>query len=377
MSELDDILQAARALTASTVPFALASVVAVRGSTYRLPGAKQLIAPGHPSVGTVSGGCLDTDLSRLASEVIDSGVAVHVTYDLTAEDDAVWGFGLGCNGATEIFLEPGGSAVGYIEALHGAHEGGRPLAIVTVVEAGITDRKIGARLFVEADGSVHGSLGDSEADGVAAAAGRESISRGRYGTVHLPGDGSAFVEVIAPPPRLILCGAGHDAVPLAEFGAQLGWRVVVVDERSALLTPERFPGAVDLVAGPARTVAHLDLDGRTDVVVMSHTYLRDVEYLRAILGSAVRYIGMLGPRDRTGRILADLAAAETPPTEEDIAKLHAPAGLDIGAESPAEIAWSIMAEIIAVSRSRAGGRLRDRSGAIHGDLDPVEIQSLR
>ena len=151
----------------------------------------------------------------------------------------------------------------------------------------------------------------------------------------------------------------------------------MVDERSALLTPERFPGAVDLVAGPARTVAHLDLDGRTDVVVMSHTYLRDVEYLRAILGSAVRYIGMLGPRDRTGRILADLAAAETPPTEEDIAKLHAPAGLDIGAESPAEIAWSIMAEIIAVSRSRAGGRLRDRSGAIHGDLDPVEIQSLR
>jgi xanthine dehydrogenase accessory factor len=166
----------------------------------------------------------------------------------------------------------------------------------------------------------------------------------------------------------LVCGAGHDAIPLVRYGTDLGWRVTVVDDRSGYLTEARFPDAAALVLGHAEKLNDLvELDERTDAVVMSHNYTRDVEYLRALISSPVRYIGMLGPRSRTDRILDEIH--DTVPPAGALMKVFAPAGLDIGAEGPEQIAWAILAEAQAVASGREGGSLRERKGGIHQGLN--------
>jgi xanthine dehydrogenase accessory factor len=161
------------------------------------------------------------------------------------------------------------------------------------------------------------------------------------------------------PLRLLVCGAGHDAIPLVRQATELGWRVVVVDVRHALLTPERFPGADFADPDPVDAVASLAVDERTAVILMSHNYLRDIAYLRTFVESPLAYLGVLGPRGRTEQMLAEIGAPEA------ITRLHAPAGLDIGAEGAEEVAHSIVAEILAVTHGRRGEPLRDRRGPIH------------
>jgi xanthine dehydrogenase accessory factor len=171
---------------------------------------------------------------------------------------------------------------------------------------------------------------------------------------------------VSPPLRLLVCGAGHDALPVVELASGLGWSVVVVDDRRDLLDPARFPGAKDLVrCAPEDAPAAASADDRTYALVMSHNYLRDRDYLKAFLLSDVAYIGMLGPRARLERLLADLASEDIRPAPDRLAKVHGPAGLDLGGEGPEEIAVAIVAEIMAVSRGRRAGFLRGRSGSIH------------
>src|SRR5688572_20218379 len=260
---------------------ALATIVATTGSTYRHAGARLLVpAAGNP-IGNISGGCLEDDVARIGREVIGDGRPRLVSFDLTADDDAVWGYGLGCNGSFEIFVEPTEGAVATAAAL--------------------------------------------------------------------------------PPMRLIVCGAGHDAIPLVRQSAELGWRVTVADVRRALLNADRFPEAADFCdAAPEKAADAIEPDGRSAVLLMSHNYLRDIAYLGSFLAAEWAYLGVLGPRGRTEQMLGELGAPQA------IGRLHAPAGLDIGAEGPEEVARSIVAEILAVTRGRAGGPLRDRSGPIHG-----------
>jgi xanthine dehydrogenase accessory factor len=161
--------------------------------------------------------------------------------------------------------------------------------------------------------------------------------------------------------RLIVCGAGHDAIPLVRQAAELGWRVAVADVRRALLDLERFPGATDFCdADPEAAAVALEPDARSAVLLMSHNYLRDIAYLRSFLGApALAYLGVLGPRGRTEQMLKELGQPGA------VERLHAPAGLDIGADGPEEVARAIVAEILAVMRGRDGGPLRERSGPIH------------
>ena len=181
------------------------------------------------------------------------------------------------------------------------------------------------------------------------------------------------MEVLEPPLRLVVCGAGHDAVPVVHAAAQLGWRVTVVDEREAFLTAERFPEASDLlhVERPELAASTVGVDHRTNVMVMSHNYLRDKEYLRGFLGSGLPYVGMLGPRARTERLLGELRAEGVEPTAEDLEAIHGPAGLDVGSDSPEEIAAALVAEILAVRRDRGAGFLRERQGPIHERPQPA------
>ncbi|HET6380717.1 MAG TPA: XdhC family protein [candidate division Zixibacteria bacterium] len=345
MSELTDILDAIEERAARGEPMALATIVATRGSTYRRAGARLLVPESGEPIGNISGGCLEGDVARIGREVLRTGEARTVEFDLTAEDDAVWGYGLGCNGAIELYVEPTQGAVEHARALRAALAG-EPTVLVTV----ISGPRTGTRWF-----------GTDGAAGAALAAGTPRVEESADGE-------RVFYEPMLPTPHLVVCAAGHDAIPLVRQAAELGWRVTVADVRRALLTHERFPGAADFCdADPERIAEAVPVDGRTAIVLMSHNYLRDQAYLRSFLEAGVEpaYFGVLGPRGRTEQMLGEIGRPEA------MERLHAPAGLDIGAEGPEEVARAIVAEILAVMRGRSGRPLRDRPGPIHGDQPPM------
>lgn len=369
MSETTDVLAAMSALCERGERMALATIVGVRGSTYRRPGARLLVPERSEMVGNLSGGCLEGEVEQVARDVIASGEPRVAFYDLTADDEVVWGWGLGCNGAIEVFVEPGERAAEVAEALRLTIERERAVALATVLESGVDGVARGARIVVDADGGRVGGLGDASVDAAVERLCRRALRSGASQTERVAldrGDVRVFVEAILPPRRVLVCGAGHDAPPLVRQAAALGWRVAVCDDRPAFLDADRFPGAHELVdAQPADAAVAARVDDRTYAVVMSHNYLRDRDYLRGLLASDAAYIGMLGPKARLERLLDDLARDGVRPTERDRARLHGPAGLDLGGEGPDEIAAAIVAEVLAVSRGRGAGFLRERSGPIH------------
>jgi xanthine dehydrogenase accessory factor len=368
VSEITDVLTAIGSLAASGQRMALATIVAVRGSTYRRPGARLLVPEEGAPIGNISGGCLEGDVADMARLVMEEGRARLAGWDLTADDDAVWGLGLGCNGAIEVFIEPAERAVEAARALRTALEEERPISLVTVIESAEPEAIApGARVIVMPDGRVEGSLGRSDVDAEAIAAGRELHTTERSEIRTLAEGVRAFVEILDPPLRLVICGAGHDAVPLVRAASLLGWNVTVVDDRPAFLNRERFPEAHGFasVDDPSEVAAAVTVDARTFVVVMTHNFLRDKAYLRGLLTTDARYVAMLGPAARTQRLLMELEEEGTPITEERRSRIHGPAGLDLGAEGPEEIAQAIIGEIVAVRRGRDGGFLKERPTPIH------------
>ena len=366
MSDLETILQTTLDWGRMGKRFALATVVGVRGSTYRRLGARQLVAGDGYSVGTVSGGCLDRDLHRVVQEVLDAGEPRLVEFDLTADDEAIWGWGIGCNGATELLVVPSADAVGWAERISSTRERRSPVAVVHELFGPRF-----SRLYVRSGSPPAGSLSEESLQAGAVAAARRAIAEGESASISLDGR-RLMVEVLGAPPRLLICGAGHDADPLAHYAAELGFDVVVSDERPALLTRERFPTARAVVSLPSELEARIELDRRTYAVIMSHNYLRDLDYLGSLLDTDVSYIGALGPGARLERLVADLEESGRRPSPADLAKMHGPAGLDIGAEGPKEIAWAVMAEILAVRRAKPAGFLRSRKGPDFADRLTVD-----
>jgi xanthine/CO dehydrogenase XdhC/CoxF family maturation factor len=367
MSELTDVLGAIESLSARGERLALATIVAVRGSTYRRPGARLLVPEEGELVGNISGGCLENDVADVARIVMREGAARIVSFDLTADDDAVWGWGLGCNGAFELFVEPADKAAEVAGALRMALEEERPICMVTVLDSLVAGVEQGNRMLVKPDGTTERSLGDPGVDADATEAANELLERERSEIRELAGGVRAFVEVLEPPLRLLVCGAGHDAAPLVRQAAALGWSPIVVDDRPEFLNRERFPEAADfvLVERPDKMAEVAPVDRRTFAVVMTHNFLRDKEYVRSLLSSPVRFLAMLGPAVRTTRLLDELREEGVAMTESDLERIHGPAGLDLGAEGPEEIAAAICAEIVAIKRERGAGFLRDRPGPIH------------
>ena len=368
MSELQDVLRAIEDAAARGESMALATVVAIRGSTYRREGARLAIPAEGSPVGTISGGCLEGEVCQIAGDVMREGTTRLLRYDLTADDEAVWGWGLGCNGVIDVFVEPAEHAVRMAGAIRRAIDEQRELVSVTVVKAPEGAQPIpGSRLLVEPDGTVEGSLGDPALDAAAAEAAARAIQEERSRVVSLGRGVEAFVEALVPPIQLLVCGAGHDAIPLVRFAAGLGWRVEVVDDRPAFLTSERFPQATGFVhvEEPSSVAAATRPDRRTFPIVMTHNFLRDKDYLRAFLGTPVPYIGMLGPHTRLLKLLDELRREGYEPDPGDLRAVHSPAGLDLGSEGPEEIAWAIVGEILAVRNGRGGGFLKDREGHIH------------
>lgn len=368
MKELSEILKAVDESTARGVPAALATIIGVRGSTYRRAGARLLITKSNQMTGNLSGGCLEGDVAVLAGEVIEQQTPRLMNYDLTADDDAVWGLGLGCNGAIEVFVEPTSAGDLLWRAARAALDSDEAVVIATVVE-GTTAVPAGCRALIWPDGRRQGSMGDASVDAEVLRLAEDGLRDRRSATHTVTGPGGAvriFVEVLHPPMRLVVCGAGHDAIPVVRFASELGWRVLVVDRREAFLNHERFPGA----AGFVRTEfpdagTTVPTDSHTCVLVMTHNYIHDRDLLRAFLPTPAAYLGMLGPRVRTDKIMRELEAEGVAIPPERRAQIFGPVGLDIGSETPDEIALAALGEILATARGREGGFLRARGGAIH------------
>ena len=367
MRDFTLISDALAGAAASGEPVVLATVVHTEGSTYRRAGARMLLRRDGTTVGAVSGGCLEADIAARVDDLLAAGRPELVTYDTRSGEDLIWGLGLGCNGRVDVLLEPvAGEALARASELHArCGDLTAPVALTTVIAVdGEAGARIGDRLMITEDGRpVALGLVLAAAAPELLADAREALAAGRSA---LRAYGALVVvhEVIAPPPSLLVCGAGADAVPLARLAAGLGWRVAIVDHRPNHARADRFPGAtVSLLAGDFAENAR----GVDAAVVMSHNYERDLGYVRELVAAGVPYVGVLGPRRRTERLVDDLGMDAA-----DAARLHGPVGLDIGAETSDEIAVSIIAEIQAVRTGRHGGQLRERAGAIHDDVETFE-----
>jgi xanthine dehydrogenase accessory factor len=363
MIELEAIAHEATRLRARGQRFLLATVVRTQGSSYRRPGARMLVALGEDGeperwlAGCVSGGCLETDVLLRGAWRTTTGPTV-VTYDSTADDEVGWGFGLGCNGVVDVLLEriEPSSAFDPTRFFTRCFEALRPAALVTVFASTRPDIPVGARFALGPSGEVETTITDPVLRALFTDAATRAVDAARPVADTLDVGGvTALVETISPTPHVFIAGTNHDALPLASLVRSMGWRATVCDTDARHAA--RFENA--LIGSPADIRAAVDAAGDAHVVIMTHSFDRDRELLRALAPSRARYLGVLGPARRTERIKLELGDAIGGRA------LFAPVGLDLGAETPQEIALSIVAEIQAVRREARAGSLRSRSSAIH------------
>jgi xanthine/CO dehydrogenase XdhC/CoxF family maturation factor len=378
MGELQVVLDAYDDACREGRAAALATVVAVTGSSYRRPGARMLVTADGRITGGVSGGCLEADVLLRALEAIERAEPTLATYDTRGDDDVDFGVGLGCRGIVHVLIEPlpSASARCHLPLLR-EMDTRRPAVLATVWRtSGPRTVRPGERMLLGATGIRWDDVDDPSLARQIAADLPEGLCTRRSLTrdYALPfGSADVFFECLHPRVPLVVFGGGRDAAPLVRLASHLGWHVTVVDGRPAAARRDRFPEAdAVLLCPPAEVPARVALDAETAAVVMTHSYRTDQRLLEVLLPSPVRYLGLLGPRARARRLLRELAdgGMEIDPARLD--HLHAPAGLDLGAEGAEEIAVAIVAEIAATLAGRPGGPLRDRPARIH-DAEPVEV----
>lgn len=383
MNELNRLITAANRAHSHGVKAVLVTVVATHGSVYRRAGARMLVLGDGQTVGAISGGCLERNACAHARDVMRAGAPAVVTYDTTSEADIVWGLGLGCNGVVRLLVEPlEGDARRHLSFLARlACDRQMGVAALVFSAEGETGANVGDRYLLDSSG-VHGVVSHVRGaarmildDAVAALHARQSINKS-YRTEG--GKVEAFIEVVQPPPSLAIFGAGFDVSPVARFARELGWHIAVVDTRANSQESDRLPEADEIVLCRAQEVGErITLDHRTAAVVMSHNYLHDKEVLRTLVASPARYIGCLGPRRRTERLLRELQSEGEVFSDRQLARVHAPVGLDIGAETAEEIALSIVAEIRAALAGRQGASLKNKLAPIHDPAAEADARSMQ
>ena len=371
MKELLHLLTEADRLRQAGQAFALATVVKINGSTYRRPGARMLVAPDGTTHGAISGGCLEQEVAQQALEVIDQGRAQILPFDLT-DDDLILGFGTGCNGIVHVLIEPV-PAPGFADPtqLVATCLASRQLGVMAqVIDAPEGADWLGRRLLRLEDGTTQGDLNLPSLRQMLLDEAAQTLVEGRHKiqTYALEaGPVEVLFEVVRPPVRLVIFGAGHDVKPVVRLAKEMAWSVTIVGRKPPEVLAERFPEADAhiFLMHPEQVLDYVPLDARSAAAIMNHQYVRDKALIGALLRSPLPYIGALGPRDRAERIIGELRAENPTLTDAHFTKVHGPVGLDIGTETPEEIALSMMAEIQAVHHHRTGGMLRHRAGAIH------------
>lgn len=340
----------------------LGTVIATEGSTYRKPGAMMLIAADGSYCGLISGGCLEADLAAHARAVFSDGATRNVSYDMSHGDDFAWGLGLGCDGVIHLMLQrlDGGTGFGFLETL----------------EMAFTERKNGLICLVTSSSDPAFNAGDYALDcGDGFSAGRPELMQSthspesasfsgghdmsrRYWQDDLDTAGGRVALLlipIMPPPAILLCGAGHDAVPLARLAVEMGWQCTIVDHRPGFAREDRFPESCKIELLQTGELGQLvRLDQVDAVVLMTHHLGHDRQYLSQVIEAEIPYIGLLGPRARRDRLLGEIGVTGV--------HVHGPAGLDIGAEMPGSIALAIVSEIHAFLNRRDGRMLTPEDG---------------
>jgi xanthine dehydrogenase accessory factor len=351
---------------------ALATVVQTVGSAYRRPGAKLLVLGTGDTIGSVSGGCLEADVREVARAVMDSGQPVLRRYDTTDETDAISSLGLGCRGIVDVFVQPAtrGPLASILEPLQRLLAGDAPIAVATMVGgAADASKAVGAMMAVPLSGSdmlhspIAGTLGQPDLDTELLASLTELPCCARP-AVRDFGTSQVFIDIWRPPPHLVICGAGSDARPIVTYAANAGFRVTVLDHREGLLQQCDFPDAMHLArATPHDPAIALPPAGRALAVVKTHSLTHDRAWVRRFLELGLPYIGVLGPKERTDRILSDIGAETNWPGCRG--RVFGPVGLDLGADGPQQIAISIVAELLAFVSHREPQHLWQRDAPIH------------
>ncbi|HEV2352663.1 MAG TPA: XdhC/CoxI family protein [Puia sp.] len=371
MKELKEIIRGFEEAIKAGKRTALATVVHVDGSAYRRPGARMLVTDDGELTGAISGGCLEGDALRKALAAIHQQKKKLATYDSNDEDDAKLGLGLGCNGIIQVLFEPidpqdPSSPMEFIRTVLSQ----RKEAVLATLFS-LTDRRKdhrGTCLLLRAGDRPPAASGDALQDVLLQDAQSALIHKATLFKNYLSRDEDihAFIEFIPPPVHLVIIGAGNDVVPLVQMADVLGWQTTVADGRPGYVKPARFVSSCRvLLAKPEKILEHILPDDDTVFVLMTHNYNYDLAMLKELLTKQVKYVGSLGPRKKMQRMIDELGNDGIRLTEEQSNRLYGPAGLDIGAQTPEEIALSILAEIKAVMSRKPGRMLRDRPEVIH------------
>jgi xanthine dehydrogenase accessory factor len=332
--------------------FAVCTVVRTVGSTPQVVGAKLLVDDLGRLTGTLGGGCVEGDAFVEAKRVIETGKASLHEYELT--EDLAWDTGLVCGGTMWISIEPGERALrlggrDLLGDVLAASSGGKPVAMATLLRKQGRDLEPSGKLFVETDGSTHGTLGDQDAQARTAAL--EALRNGNARTVTLDDTHELLIEPVLAKPRLVIAGGGHVGLALAKMGAMLEYDVTVIDDRPEFSERERFGPGIDVIRmDMADALRTMPIGWNTFIVIASRGHKLDASCLREAVKRDARYVGLLGSRRKT--VLIAKMLRDEGVTEERIRAVHAPIGLDLGGRTPSEIALSVLSEM---SMERHGG----------------------
>lgn len=372
MKEIRNIIAAGEKALLEGKQVALATVVHVEGSSYRRPGARMLITEEGTLTGAISGGCLEGDALRKALLVMAQQKPMLVTYDTMDDDDAKFGVGLGCNGIIQVLLEPiqplqQNNPLQLLQQL--ASERANAVLVTVFSLENKKDPQQGTCLLVKEQnvvGEITSELSLKNAllaDATLALESRTSAFKNYTSTGKAV---TAFLEMVPPAVSLVIIGAGNDVIPLVEMADIIGWETTVVDGRPSYAKQERFTSACQvLVSKPEQVLSQVSIDEKTIFLLMTHNYNYDLAMLKELVKSDLVYIGILGPTKKLQRMLDELAEQGSPLDPRQLAMIHSPMGLDIGAETPEEIALSILAEVKAVIAGRQGNSLKGQPSTIH------------
>jgi xanthine dehydrogenase accessory factor len=353
-------------------PFALATVVGIRGSAPRPPGASMAVGADGEVVGSVSGGCVEGAVYELATSLLPAGTATVATYGIS--DDEAFAVGLTCGGILDVLVSPiDAEDAALLDEVMRAEEASEPVALATIMSG----PGVGSRLAVWPDRTA-GSLGEAARDRHVAEDARGMLAQGQTGSRHFGAQGDrmtegceVFIQSFAPAPRMIVFGAIDFAAAVARIGVYLGYHVTVCDARAVFATTKRFPDAHEVVCEwPHRYLERTRVDERTVICVLTHDPKFDIPVLELALRGPAEYVGAMGSRRTHENRLERLREAGL--GEDELRRLKSPIGLDIGARTPEETAVSIAADVIRNRWDASGLPLTDGTGPIHKSLEQAK-----
>jgi xanthine/CO dehydrogenase XdhC/CoxF family maturation factor len=375
MQELEAIISSYQTAREQDLKCVLATVVHVEGSSYRRAGARMLIDEIGRMTGAISGGCLEGDALRKALYAMHQKENRLVIYDTSDEDDAIIGAQLGCNGIIQVLFE----YIDYdnknpLDLIKDAINLNEPVALVCLFDLNKQNFQHGTVYFETANFRNNGEIPIDGFKDLIREQCRHTLDNKSSSFTEFENElnqVNVFIQYLQTPLQLVIVGAGNDAVVLSELGQYLGWKISITDGRPTHANEQRFSASCQvIVTKPEKTLEHIEINDRTFFVLLSHNYNYDIAVLKLLLNKKeIPYIGILGPLKKYERMLNDLKSDGISLSQDQLSRIYAPVGLEIGAETPEEIALSVLAEIQAIISGKEQNHLRGKKGPIHDPID--------